>query len=311
MELKATRFGYGEAVVEIGKLDENVVVLSADVTTSVASHFFQKEFPDRFFNIGIAEQNMICVAGGLALANKIPFVSAYSLFATGRPWDQIRNTVAYSNLNVKIVGSHSGLLVGPDGATHQALEDIAIMRTIPNMKVIVPCDFNETKKAVHALHKDFGPAFLRVGRAPVPNITDDNTPFEIGKMNVMRQGNDVAIFSCGYMLHEALKAAEILEHENIKATVVNVHTIKPLDEQTLVSVVKNVGAIVTAEEHQIMGGMGSAILEVLARECPTPVEMIGMQDKFGESGEPLELLEKYGLTKEAIILSVKKVLERK
>jgi transketolase len=277
------------------------------------SHLFAKEFPERFFNVGISEQDLICEAAGLSLTGKIPFLSAYSIFATGRAWDQIRNTVCYSNLNVKIVGTHAGLLVGPDGATHQALEDIAIMRVIPRMKVIVPCDYIEAKKATAALAKDIGPAFLRLGRENTPILTDENTPFEIGKAITMKEGNDVTIFACGVMVSEALKAAEILEHEHISVEVVNIHTIKPIDREAIMKSAKKTGAVVTAEEHQKMGGMGSAVLEVLATSADMfiPVNMIGMEDKFGESGIPYGLLAEYGLTDVEIVKSVKDVLKKK
>ena len=311
MQLKATRYGYGETVVELGRKNKDIVVLSADVTSSTSSHYFQKEFPDRFFNVGIAEQDMIGIAGGLSLTGKIPFAAAYSLFITGRPWDQVRNSICYSNLNVKLIGTHSGLMVGPDGATHQALEDIAITRIIPNLKVIVACDYIEAKKATISITQDVGPVYLRLGREPIPIITKEDTPFIIGKMHIMKQGHDVAIFACGSMVYEALVAADVLEHENIKATVVNVHTIKPLDQETLIKLAKRTGAIVTAEEHQIMGGMGSAIAEVLVNNFPVPVEMIGMKDRFGESGKPQELLKKFGMSSDHIISAVKRVLKRK
>ncbi|MFH1715574.1 MAG: transketolase family protein [Elusimicrobiota bacterium] len=311
MEKKATRLGYGEALAELGKENNKIVVLSADVTASTMSNLFANAFPDRFFNVGVAEQNMIGISAGLSLMGLIPYACAYSIFTTGRPWDQIRNTVCYSNLNVKIVGTHSGIMVGPDGATHQALEDIAIMRAIPNMKIIVPCDYYESIKATKKISEISGPVFLRLGRTAVPVMTNKDTEFEIGKMNIMREGSDVSIFACGVMVSEALRAAEILEHENIKAKVVNVHTIKPLDTQTLINTARETGAVVTAEEHQIIGGLGSAISEELARSFPAPMEMIGIKDVFGESGEPDELLKVYGLTAEKIVASAKKAMSRK
>ncbi|MDR0676038.1 MAG: transketolase family protein [Elusimicrobiota bacterium] len=311
MEAKATRVGYGEMILELGRQNKNIVVLSADVTASTNSHLFAKEFPNRFFNIGISEQDMICEAAGLSLVGKISFVSAYAIFATGRTWDQIRNTICYCDLNVKIIGTHSGLMVGPDGATHQALEDIAITRAIPNLKVISPCDYLETKKAVKAIVHDFGPTYLRLGREKTPIITEENTPFKIGKANILRDGIDVTIFATGVMVSEALKAAEILEHENLSLRVVNVHTIKPLDKNTIIKCAKETGAIVTAEEHQIVGGLGSAIAETLGMNYPVPIEMVGMKDSFGESGEPFELLKYYGLSDIEIIKAVKNVLLRK
>ncbi len=311
MEAKATRVGYGEAILELGKQNNDIVVLSGDVTSSTGSHLFAKEFPARFFNIGISEQDMLCEAAGLSLIGKIPFVSTYSIFATGRPWDQLRNTICYSSLNVKIVGTHSGLLVGPDGATHQALEDIAITRVIPNLKVIVPCDYIEAKKATVALAKDVGPAYLRLGREKLEIITSDDTEFTIGKANVMKNGKDVVIFACGTLVAEAMRAAQFLEHEHISVKVVNVHTIKPLDVDTIVASARETGACVTCEEHQIAGGLGSAVAECLAQNFAAPIEMIGMNDSFGESGEPFELLEKYKLKDVNIIKAVKKVLIRK
>lgn len=311
MELKATRFGYGEAVVECGKTNNNIVVLSADVTGSTASNLFQKAFPTRFFNVGVAEQNMAGIAAGCALMGKIPFMAAYSIFVTGRAWDQLRNTICYSNLNVKLVGTHSGLMVGPDGASHQALEDIAITRVIPHLKVIVPCDYKEAYKATVALSKDMGPAYLRLGREPVPIFTDDTTPFVIGKMNMLRDGNNATIVACGTMVWEALEAAHILKHENIKVRVLNAHTIKPIDRDALTAAAHDTGAIVTAEEHQLAGGLGSAVSEVLAQTCAVPMEMIAVNDRFGESGEARELMHAYGLTKEAIVEAVKKVIQRK
>jgi transketolase len=311
LEAKATRVGYGEMILELGKELENIVVLSADVTASTNSHLFAKEFPNRFFNIGISEQDLICEAAGLSLTGKIPFLSAYAIFATGRAWDQIRNTVCYSNLNVKIVGTHTGLMVGPDGATHQALEDIAITRVIPNLKVISPCDYIEAKKAVKAIANDFGPTYLRLGREKTPIITNENTPFEIGKANILRDGSDITIFATGVMVSESLKVAEILEHEHISVQVVNIHTIKPIDKKTIIECAKNTKAVVCAEEHQIIGGLGSAVSEVLSMNCPVPIELVGMQDSFGESGEPFELLKRYELDDIGILKAVKKVLKRK
>ncbi|MFC1566539.1 transketolase family protein [bacterium] len=311
MESKATRYGYGEGVAIAAQANDKITVLTADVTTSVVANIFQNKFPDRFYNLGVAEQNLIGTAAGLALQGLVPFATAYSVFITGRAWDQIRNTICYSNLNVKIVGSHSGLMVGPDGATHQALEDIAILRSIPNIKIIVPCDYIETIKAVKALSEDFGPAYLRVGRSATPILTDENTPFEIGKMNIMKEGHDLTIFACGSLVNEAVEAAKILEHENIKAKVVNVHTVKPLDEKMIIESAKATGAIVTCEEHQLYGGLGSAISEVIVQNHPVPIEMIGVKDEFGESGDPKDLMIKYGLKDKNIVDACKKVLNRK
>ncbi|MDR1942341.1 MAG: transketolase family protein, partial [Endomicrobium sp.] len=292
---KATRYGFGDALTELGEKDSKIFVLGADTAASVAIDGFQKKFPDRFLNVGIAETNMIGVAAGLAVAGFIPFAATYGVFASGRPWEQIRTTVCYSDLNVKIGGSHSGLMVGPDGATHQALEEIAIMRCLPRMTVITPCDYIETKKAVIAAAYCQGPVYIRYGRESVPIITKEETPFEIGKANVLKEGNDAAIFACATMVYEALMAAEILEKKGIKARVVNLHTVKPIDEKAIIEAAKDCGAIVTAEEHQIFAGFGSAIAEVVVRNNPVPMEFVGVNDRFGESGEPFDLIAKFGL----------------
>ncbi|MDR3071597.1 MAG: transketolase family protein [Endomicrobium sp.] len=308
---KATRFGFGEGLVELGKENPKIFVLGADTVSSVAINSFGKMFPDRFLNVGIAETNLVGMAAGLAIAGFIPFVSTYGVFVSGRAWEQIRTTVCYSNLNVKIGGSHSGLMVGPDGATHQALEEIAIMRCLPKMKVIVPCDLVETRKAVISSVCCDGPVYIRYGRENTPIFTKDNTPFEIGKANILIDGKDVAIIACGTMVYEALMAAEILEKKGIKAKVINVHTIKPMDEKIVIAAAKECGAIVTAEEHQIYGGLGSAVSEVLVKNFAVPVEMVGVGDKFGESGEPINLMIKYGLKDINIVDAVLKVLKRK
>lgn len=308
---KATRFGFGEALVELGEKDSKIFVLGADTVSSVAINGFQERFPDRFINVGIAETNLIGMAAGLAVAGFIPFAATYGVFASGRPWEQIRTTVCYSDLNVKIGGSHSGLMVGPDGATHQALEEIAIMRCLPKMTVIVPCDLIETKKATMASAYFNGPAYIRYGRENVPIITKQETPFEIGKANVLRDGKDVAIFACGTMVYESLMAADILESKGIKARVVNLHTIKPIDEKAIIDAAKECGAIVTAEEHQVAAGMGSAVAEVVVKNSPVPMEFVGVNDTFGESGEPMDLVAKFGLKDVNIVAAVEKVLKRK
>jgi transketolase len=308
---KATRFGFGEGLVELGKENSRIFVLGADTTTSVAINGFKEMFPDRFLNVGIAETNLLGMAAGLAVAGFIPFVSTYGVFASGRPWEQIRTTICYSNLNVKIGGSHSGLMVGPDGATHQALEEIAIMRCLPRMKVIAPCDLVETRKAVIASAYSDGPVYIRYGRENTPIFTREDTPFGIGKANVLRDGNDVAIMACGTMVYESLMAAKMLEKKGIKARVINIHTIKPIDEETIIAAAKECGAIVTAEEHQIYGGFGSAVAEVLVKNFPVPVEMVGVKDKFGESGESMDLMIKYGLKDVNIVDTALKVLKRK
>ncbi len=308
---KATRFGFGEGIIELGKENPKIFVLGADTVSSVVINGFKEMFPDRFINVGIAETNLIGMAAGLAVAGFIPFVSTYGVFASGRPWEHIRTTVCYSNLNVKIGGSHSGIMVGPDGATHQALEDIAIMRCLPRMKVIVPCDLIETKKAVVASGYSDGPVYIRYGKENIPVFTKDDTPFEIGKANILRDGNDVAIISCGTMVYESLMGAEILEKKGIKARVINIHTVKPIDEKIIIDAARECGAIVTAEEHQVYGGFGSAVAEVLVKNYPVPVEMVGVADRFGESGEPMDLMSRFGLRDVNIADAVLKVLKRK
>ncbi len=308
---KATRFGFGEALVELGKKDERIFVLGADTAASVAINGFQEAFPDRFANVGIAESNMLGMASGLALAGFIPFAATYGVFASGRPWEQIRTTICYSNLNVKIGGSHSGLMVGPDGATHQALEEMAIMRCLPKMTVLSPCDVIETKKATMAAAYFKGPVYIRYGRESIPVITEESTPFEIGKAQIMKEGKDVCIIATGTMVYESLMAAELLEKEGINAKVINIHTIKPIDEKAIIDAAKECGAIVTAEEHQIFAGFGSAVAEVVVKNAPVPMEFIGMKDCFGESGKPSDLMAKYGLKDVNIIQAVKKVISRK
>jgi transketolase len=308
---KATRFGFGEALVELGEKDSKIFVLGADTVSSVAISGFQEKFPDRFINVGIAETNLIGMSAGLAVAGFIPFAATYGVFASGRPWEQIRTTVCYSNLNVKIGGSHSGLMVGPDGATHQALEEIAIMRCLPKMTVIVPCDLIETRKATMAAAYFRGPVYIRYGRENVPIITKQETPFEIGKANILRDGKDAAILACGTMVYESLSAAEILEKKGIKTRVVNIHTVKPIDEKTIIDAAKDCGAIVTAEEHQIFAGFGSAVAEVVVRNSPVPMEFVGVNDTFGESGEAADLIKKFGLKDVNIAEAVEKVLKRK
>ncbi|HRU35885.1 MAG TPA: transketolase family protein [Candidatus Paceibacterota bacterium] len=311
MEQKPTRDGYGEGLVLAGQKDSRVVALCADISDSTRSAMFQKAFPDRFVETGIAEQNMMGLAAGMALAGKIPFVSTYAVFCPGRNWDQMRVSVCYSNANVKITGAHAGVSVGPDGATHQALEDIAITRCVPNLVVIAPCDAIETKKATLAAAEYVGPVYLRFAREKTPIMTTEDTPFEIGKALIFRDGKDVAIIGCGPLLHNALLAAEELAKEGIEVMVINNHTIKPMDSKTIIEAAKKCGAIVTVEDHQIMGGMGSAVAEVLAANYPVPIEFVGMKDRFGESGEPNELIEAFGMGKNAIKEAVKKVIQRK
>ena len=311
VEQKPTRDGYGEGLVLAGQKDSRVVALCADISDSTRSAMFQKAFPDRFVETGIAEQNMMGLAAGMAMAGKIPFVSTYAVFCPGRNWDQLRVSVCYSNANVKITGAHAGVSVGPDGATHQGLEDIAITRCIPILVVIAPCDAIETKKATLAAAEYVGPVYLRFAREKTPIMTTEDTPFEIGKALVFREGKDVAIIGCGPLLHNALLAAEELAKEGIEAMVINNHTIKPMDKKTIIEAAKKCGAIVTVEDHQVMGGMGSAVAEVLAENFPVPIEFIGMKDKFGESGDPNELIEAFGMGKNAIKEAAKKVIQRK
>lgn len=306
-----TRDGYGEGLIEAGEMDINVVALGADITASVRVDWFRDKFPDRFISIGIAEQNQMCVAAGMALKGKVPFVTNYGVFLSGRAWDQIRTTVCYSNLNVKLGGAHGGISVGPDGATHQALEEIALMRCLPNMQVIVPADSIETRKATAAAAQIKGPVYIRFGREKVPVVTDESTPFEIGKAYCCKEGSDVAIIACGAMVYESLVAARELEKDGISAMVINNHSVKPIDEETIVEAARKTGAVVTVEEHQVMGGMGSAVVEVLAQKCPVPVKMIGVMDRFGESGDPETLMKAFGLSSENIAAKVKELLKRK
>lgn len=313
VEKVPTRFGYGEALVELGEKNPDVVVLTGDLAGSTNVTDFAKKYPDRFFECGVAEQNMMGIASGLAAGGKIPFISSYAVFSPGRAWDQMRVCVCYSNLNVKIAGAHTGVSVGPDGATHQALEDVAITRCLPNMTVVVPCDSIETRKAALAgVNNIVGPYYFRFGREKTAVVTTTETPFEVGKAEIYAgYGNDAAIVGCGILVYHALVAAKELNGEGIGVTVVNNHTIKPMDVATIMKVARDCGAMVTVEEHQVQGGMGSAVAEVLGTHFPVPMEMVGMQNTFGESGEPEELLIKYGMSVESIKKAVKKVLERK
>lgn len=312
VEMVPTRNGYGEALLELGEKNKNVVVLTADLAESTRVLDFQKKYPERFIECGVAEQNMMGIAAGLAANNKIPFVSSYAVFSPGRSWDQLRVSVCYSNLPVKIAGAHTGVSVGPDGATHQALEDIAITRTLPNLTVIVPCDSFQTKAATLAAAALPGPVYFRFAREKTPVITTAETPFKIGRAQILEEhGHDVAIIACGPLVYQALIAARLLTKEGIETTVINNHTIKPLDQVTLLKVARNCGAVVTVEEHQTMGGMGSAVAELLVTSYPVPMEMIGMPNTFGQSGEPEELLEEYGMTVSKIKQAVREILKRK
>jgi len=311
LEQKPTRDGYGQGIVIAGKANKEVVVLCCDLTESTRSLAFKKEFPDRFVQLGVSEQSMIVIAAGLALAGKVPWTSSYAVFSPGRSWEQVRTNMALNVANVKIAGAHSGVSVGPDGATHQAIEDIAIMRVIPNMTVIAPADMIETKKAVIAASKMQGPVYVRFAREKSPVFTTEETPFEIGKAVTLWDGTDVAIIACGPLVHNALLAAGELAKKKISARVINMHTIKPLDEEAILKAAQECGAIVTVEEHQISGGLGGAVCEVLAEQFPTPVERIGVRDRFGESGEPNELIEAFGMGVSHITEAVLKVLARK
>jgi transketolase len=310
-EMKATRLGFGEALVELGQENPNVVVLGGDVTGSVRTDLFMKAFPDRFISVGIAEQDMMGTAAGLAVAGKIPFASTYGEFAVGRPFDQIRQSLAYSELPVKICASHCGITVGPDGATHQSLEDIAIMRVLPHMNVASPCDYHQTKKMVRASMKLKHPIYLRFFRDNTPVFTDPFAQFTFGKADVLIDGNDVTVIACGLQVWEAILAEEILAQEGIGVRVINMHTIKPVDKEAIVKAARETGAIVTAEDHQRHGGLGGAVAEVLAENFPTPQEFVAVNDTFGESGPGIELMKKYRIDKTAIVDAVKKVLKRK
>jgi transketolase len=308
---QATREAYGKALVALGAENQNIVVLDADLSKSTKTADFAKHYPDRFFNMGIAEANLMGTAAGLATAGKIPFASTFAVFATGRAFEQIRNSIAYPKLNVKIAATHAGVTVGEDGGSHQAIEDVAIMRSLPNMTVLVPADGEETRQVINAAAQYKGPVYIRMGRLDAPLLFDTNYTFEIGKANVVREGSDVVVFANGVMVAAALEAAQELEQEGIKAAVVNVASVKPLDEETVIRWAKETGAVVTAEEHNIIGGLGSAVAEVLAENAPTPMLRVGIKDTFGESGRPLELLEKFGLTKKEVIEAVKAVISRK
>lgn len=308
----ATREAYGAALVELGNKNPGVVVLEADLSKSTKTAEFGKSFPNRFFQMGIAEQNMMGTAAGLAAASKIPFASSFAVFATGRVYDQIRNSIAYPRLNVKIAATHAGITVGEDGASHQSLEDIAMMRCLPNMTVFVPADAVETRAAVLAAAEIDGPVYIRLGRSGVPVLHDENNfNFKPGRAMTLRDGHDAAIIACGIMVSVAMEAAELLAAEGIAVSVLDMHTIKPLDVSAVVEAAQATGALITAEEHSILGGLGGAVAETLAEHYPVPMKRVGIRDTFGESGKPQELLEKYGLTPVALAQAVKETLKRK
>ena len=311
MEMKDTRSGFGAGLTELGKTNENVVALCADLTGSLKMNDFQNNHPERFFQVGIAEANMMGIAAGMTIGGKIPFTGTFANFSTSRVYDQIRQSIAYSNKNVKICASHAGVTLGEDGATHQVLEDIGMMKMLPHMTVINPCDHNQTKAATLAIAEHVGPVYLRFGRPKVPNFTNANQEFIIGKAVHLQEGNDVTIVATGHLVWEALEAAKKLNEQNISTDVINIHTIKPLDSESIIKSVQKTKCIVTAEEHMLNGGLGDSIAQLLSRELPSPLEMVGVNDTFGESGTPRQLMEKYGLTSNDIINAANKVVARK
>jgi transketolase len=311
VEMKKTREGFGRALVDLGARDPRIVVLVGDLSESTMVSFFAERFPDRFIEVGIAEQNMCNIAAGLAAMGKIPFFATYGAFATCRAADQLRVTVAYSNLDVKIGGAHGGISVGPDGATHQAMEEISIIRSIPNMKIVVPADFWESYKATVAAAAVPGPVYIRFGREDVPVVTSEDTPFTFGRGEVFAAGNDLTIIACGVMVYEALRASEALAARGIAARVVNLHTVKPIDAALIETCARETGAIVTAEEHQVNGGLGGAVSEVVVRTHPVPMEFVAVMDRFGQSGKPDELMDAFGLRATDIVAAAERALARK
>jgi transketolase len=307
-----TRNGFGEGLVEAGKQNPNVMGICADLSESTRMEGFKKAFPERYFEIGVSEQLLVALGGGLAESGKIPWIASYAMFNPGRSWEQVRTIMALNEMNVKIAGAHAGVSVGPDGATHQAIEDIAIMRVIPHMLVVVPCDAIQTKKATITLSATWGPTYLRFGREKSPIVTSEETPFELGKAQIFREGSDCAIVACGILVYNALvAAAELSREDGIECRVVNNHTVKPMDEATIVAAARDCGCVVTVEEHQIHGGMGSAVAETLARRHPVPIEFIGVDDRFGQSGDPYELIEYYGMGVGSIKDAVRRATRRK
>ena len=310
-EKKDTRSGFGAGLLQAAKENENVVGLCADLTGSLKMNAFAEEFPERFFNTGIAEANMQAIAAGMTIGGKIPFTGTFAVFATGRSYDQIRQSIAYSNKNVKIAASHAGITLGEDGASHQIMEDIGLMKMLPNMTVINPCDYNQTKAATIAVAEYEGPVYLRFGRPKVPNFTPENQKFEIGKAILLNEGSDVSIFATGHLVWKAIEACEILEQKGIRAEIINIHTIKPLDEEAVVKSVMKTGAAVSAEEHFLNGGLGDSIAQTFIRKHPVPMEMVAVDDEFGESGKPEELLSKYHLDTPDIVDAALKAIARK
>lgn len=308
---KDTRSGFGEGLLEIGKKNKDVVALCADLTGSLKMNAFENEFPERFFQVGIAEANMMSMAAGMTIGGKIPYTGTFANFSTGRVYDQIRQSIAYSQKNVKICASHAGLTLGEDGATHQILEDIGMMKMLPNMTVIVPCDFNQTKQATMAIADHDGPVYLRFGRPSVPIFMKPDANFVIGKADLLIEGTDVTIIACGHLVWKAIEAAEILAEKGISAEVINMHTIKPLDAQAIIKSVAKTGCVVTAEEHMINGGLGDSVAQVIIQNDPVPQEYVGVDDSFGESGTPEELLVKYNIDTPNIVEAAQKVIQRK
>lgn len=302
---------YGQTLVELGGLNKDIVVLDADLSGSTQTHMFGSKYPERFFNMGVSEADMMGTAAGLAASGKIPFVSTFAIFATGRAWEQVRQSIAYPHLNVKIVASHGGITVGPDGGSHQTVEDVALMRLIPGMTVIVPSDAVETRQVITTVSEYVGPVYVRLSRAKFPTLYDNSFKFEIGKGKVLREGGDVAILACGLMVSRALDAAEALKDDGISATVANISTIKPIDKELAVELADKCGAVVTVEEHSIIGGLGSAVAETLSELAPTPLKRVGVNDQFGQSGSPDELLDHYGLNAKCIAQAAKDTIERK
>jgi len=311
VEMVSTREGFGQGLVELGEKNENIVALCADLTSSTKTSLFKERFPERYIEVGIAEQNMANVAVGLALQGKIPFLATYAVFSPGRNWDQIRISGCYNRANVKYAGAHSGISVGQDGATHQAMEDIALMRVLPRMTVLVPCDVEETRKVTHAAAEIEGPVYLRYAREATPSFTTEKTPFKVGRAVTFREGDDVAIIGAGPLVHAALLAAERLVEKDIHCRVINSPSVKPLDEETIERAARECGAVVTCEEHQVMAGFGGAVAECLGRRYPVPLELVGMQDSFGESGLPEQLLAKYKMDADAVEAAVQAVIKRK
>jgi len=307
----ATREAYGAALAELGEKYKDVVVLDADLSKSTKTNDFKKKYPDRFFNIGISEQDLMGTAAGLATCGKIPFASTFAMFATGRAFEQIRNSIAYPKLNVKIAATHAGITLGEDGASHQAIEDVAVMRAVPNMTIINPADALSTRKAIEAAILHNGPMYIRLGRLGVPEVYKNDMDFKIGKGIVLEEGKDVTIIAAGFMVHIALEASNMLKEEGISAEVIDMHTIKPIDKELIISSAKKTGAIVTAEEHNIIGGLGSAVAEVLCEEYPVPMVRVGIKDVFGQSGKPMELVELYGISSKDVADAAKQAIARK